>query len=123
MPPVQYQFKILNHPSLVAAMCRELKIAEYFDTRITNDSDARNVTIGQAVVAMIINGLDFTGQTLYLIPEFFEDKPIDRLIGEGIQAEHLNNKILGRALDSRCTGGVTLVGSHWWGQVFPFESH
>ena len=40
----------------------------------------RNVTIGQAVVAMIINGLGFTGQTLYLFPEFFEDKPIDRLL-------------------------------------------
>ena len=62
-------------------MCRELKIAEYIDARITNDSDVRNVTIGQAVVAMIINGLGFTGQTLYLFPEFFEDKPIDRLIG------------------------------------------
>ena len=52
-------------------MCRELKIAEYIDARITNDSDARNVTIGQAVVAMIINGLGFTGQTLYMFPEFF----------------------------------------------------
>ncbi|MBO9484203.1 DUF4277 domain-containing protein [Salinisphaera sp. G21_0] len=66
MPPVQYQFKNLNHLGLVAAMCREVKIAEYFDARITNDSDARNVTIGQAVVAMIINGQGFTGQTLYL---------------------------------------------------------
>ena len=74
-------------------MCRELKIAEYFDTRITNDPDARNVTIGQAVVAMIINRLGFTGQTLYMFPEFFEDKPIDRLIGEGIQAEYLNDKV------------------------------
>lgn len=107
MPPVQYQSKNLNHLGLVAAMCRELKIAEYFDARITNDSDARNVSIGQAVVAMIINGLGFTGQTLYLVPEFFEDKPIDRLIGEGIQAEHLNDKILGRALDSLYDVGVS----------------
>ena len=81
-------------------MCRELKIAEYIDARITNDSDVRNVTIGQAVVAMIINGLGFTGQTLYMFPDFYEDKPIYQLIGEGIQAEHLNDKILGRALDS-----------------------
>lgn len=100
MLPAQYQFKNLNHLGLVSAMCRELKIAEYIDARITNDSDVRNVTIGQAVVAMIINGLGFTGQTLYMFPEFFEDKPIDRLIGEGIQAEHLNDKVLGRALDS-----------------------
>ena len=107
MPPVQYQFKNLNHLGLVAAMCRELKIAEYIDAHITNDSDARNVTIGQAVIAMIINGLGFTGQTLYMFPEFFEDKPIDRLIGEGIQAEHLNDKVLGRALDSLYDAGVS----------------
>ena len=29
-------------PCLVATMCRELKIAEYIDARITNDSDVRN---------------------------------------------------------------------------------
>ncbi|WP_422444586.1 IS1634 family transposase [Endozoicomonas sp. ALB091] len=107
MLPVQYQFKNLNHLGLVAAMCRELRIAEYIDARITNDSDVRHVTIGQAVVAMIINGLGFTGQTLYMFPEFFEDKPIDRLIGEGIQPEHLNDKVLGRALDSLYDAGVS----------------
>lgn len=107
MLPVQYQMKNLNHLGLVAGMCRELKIAEYFDACITNDSDARNVTIGQAVVAMIINGLGFTGQALYLVPEFFADKPVDRLIAEGIQAEHLNDKILGRALDSLYDAGVS----------------
>ncbi|WP_419831146.1 DUF4277 domain-containing protein [Endozoicomonas atrinae] len=78
MPPFQYQFKSLNHLGLVAAMCRELKIAEYIDARITNDSDVRNVSIGQAVVAMIINGLGFSGQTLYMFPDFYEDKPIWR---------------------------------------------
>ncbi len=72
MLPAQYQSKNLNHLGLVAAMCRELKIAEYIDARITNDADERNVTIGQAVVAMIINGLGFTGQTLYMFPEFFD---------------------------------------------------
>jgi transposase len=107
MPPFQCQLESLNHLGLVAGMCQELKIAEYIDARITNDADARNVTIGQAVVAMIINGLGFTGQTLYLFPEFFEDKPIDRLIGEGIQAGHLNDKVLGRALDSLYDAGVS----------------
>ena len=51
---------------------------------------------------LIINGLGFTGQTLYLFPEFFEDKPIDRLIGEGIQPEHLNDKVLGREKTEPC---------------------
>ncbi|CAK8720450.1 Transposase [Candidatus Electrothrix gigas] len=36
---------------------------------------------------------------LYLTPHFFQDKPVDRLIGEGIEAHHLNDTTLGRALD------------------------
>lgn len=67
MLPVQYQSRNLNHPGLVAAMRREQKIAEYFDGCKANDFDVCNVTIGQAMVAMIINGLvGSTGQTLYL---------------------------------------------------------
>ena len=72
MLPVQHQIKNLKRPGLIAAMCRELKIADYSDVRITNAPDARNVTIGQVVVAMTINGLGFTGQTLYIFTEFFK---------------------------------------------------
>ncbi|MCI5208326.1 MAG: DUF4277 domain-containing protein [Candidatus Electrothrix sp. ATG2] len=39
------------------------------------------------------------GTFLYLTPHFFQDKPVDRLIGEGIKAQHLNDTTLGRALD------------------------
>ncbi|WP_422450395.1 MULTISPECIES: DUF4277 domain-containing protein [unclassified Endozoicomonas] len=53
------------------------RIAEYIDARITNDSDVRNVTIGQAVVATIINGLGFTGQTLYIVV-MYTTKPVFR---------------------------------------------
>ena len=50
--------------------------------------------------AMILNGLGFANRTLYLMPHFFKDKPIERLLGEGIKAEHLNDDTLGRAMDS-----------------------
>jgi hypothetical protein len=36
---------------------------------------------------------------LYLTPHFFQDKPVDRLIGEGIEARHLNDTVLDRALE------------------------
>ena len=107
MVPAHYQIKNLNHLGLVAGMCRELKIAEYIDARIPNDADERNVTIGQTVVAMIINGLGFTGQTLHMFPEFFASKPVDRLIAPDIKPEHLNDKVLGRALDSLFDAGVS----------------
>jgi hypothetical protein len=37
------------------------------------------------VAAMIINGLGFTAKPLYLSPDFFESKPVSRLIGVAVQ--------------------------------------
>jgi transposase len=34
------------------------------------------------------------------MPHFFKDKPVERLLGEGVAAEHLNDDALGRALDA-----------------------
>ena len=34
------------------------------------------------------------------MPHFFKDKPVERLLGQGIAAEHLNDDALGRALDA-----------------------
>ena len=69
----------------------------------------RKVTIGQAVKAMILNGLGFVNQALYLTPEFFENKATERLMGHGILPEHLNDDTLGRALDSLYESDVTVL--------------
>ena len=39
--------------------------------------------------------------------QFFERVPTERLIGEGVQPEHLNHGVLGRALDDLFEYGVT----------------
>jgi transposase len=56
---------------------------------------------------MVLNGLGFINQQLYLVPHFFQNKPISRLIAPGIQASHLNDDTLGRARDTLYTFGVT----------------
>ena len=43
------------------------------------------------------------------MPHFFKDKPIERLVGEGIEAEHLNDDTLRRALDAPYTYGPETV--------------
>ena len=48
---------------------------------------------------MVLNGLGFVNQRLYLFPKFFQDKPVDRLIGKGIEADELNEHVMGRSLD------------------------
>jgi transposase len=98
--PDRYKSKSINHLGLVAGMCDELGLSELIDQIIPQCQEKRTVSIGQAVKAMILNGLGFTHRALYLTPLFFQDKPVDRLIGPGIHAEHLNDDVLGRALDT-----------------------
>jgi len=51
--------------------------------------------------------LGFVQQSLYLTPRFFKNRPTERLIGEGVEPEHLKDDTLGRALDSLYDYGVT----------------
>ncbi len=106
-----YQSKILDHLGLVAGMYDELGIGDVIDRAIKQDHSQRHVSIGQAVKAMVLNGLGFVNQRLYLVPSFFQSKPTDRLIGEGVHAEHLNDDTLGRALDSLFEHDVTTLYS------------
>lgn len=97
----------LDHLGIVAGTCRELRIAERIDDLIANKDPRRVVSCGQAVVAMIINGLGFVGRTLYMTPEFFANKPVQRLFDKDITAEDLNDNALGKALDEIARFGPT----------------
>lgn len=89
----------LDHHGLVAATCHELGIAGKINARIGSQAPDRIVQSGEAVVAMILNGLGFTQHRLYLTPQFFQDKPVSWLLGADIEAHHLNDDTLGKALD------------------------
>ena len=102
-----YQSQVLDHLGLVAAMYEELGIGEVIDRAITQDATKRTVSLGQAVKAMVLNGLGFVNQQLYLVPHFFHNKPTARLVGPGIEASHLNDDVLGRTLEGLYTAGVT----------------
>ena len=78
-------------------MFEELGITEVLDHATQQDSEMRIVTVGHAVKAMVLNGLGFVNQQLYLVPHFFQNKPLPRLIAPGVEARHLNDDTLGRA--------------------------
>ena len=105
--PQPYRTLILDHLGLVAGMFEELGITEVIDKATQQDPEMRIVTAGHAVKAMVLNGLGFINQQLYLVPHFFQNKPISRLIAPGIQASPLNDDTLGRALDTLYNFGVT----------------
>jgi len=95
-----YSSYTLDHLGLVAGMIDELGLSELTDTVIKQDLEQRKVSVGICIKAMILNGLGFVNRALYLMPHFFKDKPVERLLGKGIKAEHLNDDTLGRALDA-----------------------
>jgi transposase len=94
---VDYQTERLDHLGIVAGVCREVGIAAWLDAQA--GENRRQVSIGTAVVAMILNGLGFSNRQLYLVPQFFANKPVEHLLGKGITADMLNDDTLGRTLD------------------------
>lgn len=101
--------KILDNLGLVSQMFDELEIGKTIDSLIPQDMSQRNVSIGQCVKAMVLNGLGFVNQQLYLLPRFFESKPLERFFGSGVLSEHFNDDTLGRSLDSLFSSGLTPV--------------
>jgi transposase len=93
----EYQTERLDHLGIVAGVCREAGIAEWLDKQAGEQQ--RLVSVGAATVAMILNGLGFSNRQLYLVPQYFENKPVEHLLGEGITADMLNDDCLGRTLD------------------------
>ena len=93
----EYQNERLDHLGIVAGVCREIGLVEWLDRQA---GEKRNlVSIGTATMAMVLNGLGFSNRQLYLVPQFFANKPVEHLLGTGISADMLHDDCLGRTLD------------------------
>jgi transposase len=99
--------KNLDHLGLVAGMCDEIGIVDLIDRACGPQDPNKHLTYGQCVKCMLLNGLGFVGRTLYLYSEYFEDKPIEHLVGANVKPEQVDDNVLGRALDKLFELGVT----------------
>jgi transposase len=102
---VSYTPERLDHLGIVAGICREIGLAELLDGH--TEPSRQRVSVGTATVAMVLNGLGFSNRRLYLVPQFFENKPVERLLGDGVKASDLNDVCLGRTLDRLYDHDVT----------------
>jgi transposase len=102
-----YRSQVLDHLGLVAGMFDELGIGAVLDHATQQNPEMRDLTVGEAVKAMVLNGLGFINQALYLVPRFFHNKPTYRLISPRVAPDQLNDDALGRALDTLYAYGVT----------------
>lgn len=109
---VENAFKVsqIQHLGIVAGMCNEIGLIKTIDRFIPKPK--RKVSLGRSVQAMILNGLGFTGRALYLTPEFFRNRPVETLIGEGLTAEDLHDDCMGTALDALYEYGITELFYH-----------
>jgi Domain of unknown function (DUF4277) len=59
-------------------VCQEIELAGWLDAQ--EPGNRQQVSVGTATVAMIPNGLGFSNRQLYLVPQFFANKPIEHLL-------------------------------------------
>jgi transposase len=98
----------IDHCALVAGIIDQMCLVEKIN-QILGTHHQEIVSPGQAVKAMILNGLGLVSAPLYLFEKFFVGKATEHLLGEGISPEHLNDDRLGRVLDKLYEAGLTQV--------------
>lgn len=100
----------IDHLGVVMGTINRLGLIELIDNRLGRDSQ-EEISSGEAVAGMILNGLGFSHGPLYLMCQFFANKPLEHLFRPGVQASHFNRFKLGRVLDAVSTYGCSLLFS------------
>jgi hypothetical protein len=77
-PSETYINERLDHLGIVAGVCQEIGLASYLDGQ--TGKKQHHVSVGTATVAMILNGLGLSNRRLYLVPQFFANKPVEHLL-------------------------------------------
>jgi transposase len=100
----------LDHLGLIASLIKDVGLIDMIDTRLVPD-EQEEITPGEAMAGMILNGLGFANRPLSLTPQFFANKPLDLLFREGVRAEMFNRFKLGRTLEEVYAYGCDLLFS------------
>ena len=100
------EIKNINHLGIVAGIIDELSIVNIINQELVID-EQEIVNSGEIVKAIILNGLGFVSQPLYLFPKFFENKATEHLLGNGIKPKHLNEHKIGRVMDKLYQYGLS----------------
>jgi len=104
----QFSSAHLGHLGLVADKIDSLKLIDLIDNRLpVSEVYGAKVSHGERVAAMIMNGLGFIDNRLYLFPKFLSDKPLDRLFNRPVEAKWFNDDASGRCLDEIAAYGTT----------------
>jgi transposase len=88
----------LDHFGLIASVIKDVGLISMIDARLIPDKQ-EELTPGEAVGGMILNGLGFANRPRSLTPQFFANTPRDLLFRSGVEARLFNRFKRGRTLD------------------------
>ncbi len=89
----------LDHLGIIAGVIKDIGLIELIDARIPKHAK-QEISTGEAVAGMIINGLGFSDRPMTLTPQFFQTKAMEALFRTGVTPDMFNRFKLGRALDA-----------------------
>src|ERR1700676_1121470 len=85
------EIKSIDHLGIVASIIDQIGLVDKVNKHLKIRDLMSKVSMGDRVKALILNGLGFTNTTMYLVSEFFSNKPVDRLFGSHITSKDLND--------------------------------
>ena len=92
----------LDHLGIIGGILKDVNMRFLVNKALSSSkfSATRKVTHGDSVCAMVLNGLGFSNRAMYLVADFFKNKPVESLIHPSISASDLNDDALGKTLDA-----------------------
>ncbi|WP_430639801.1 IS1634-like element ISCwa1 family transposase [Crocosphaera watsonii WH 8501] len=94
----EIQVKNLDHLGIVTGLIDEIGIVKIINNKLGIDVREK-ISAGTVVKSILINGLGFVSRPLSLFSQFFQDKAIEKLLGERIKPDYLNDDKIGRVMD------------------------
>jgi transposase len=95
---MEIDVKRIDQLGIVAGTIKDLGIIDMVNKQIGCD-DQEEISAGEVIAGMILNGLGFVSRPLMLTPQFFENKALEVLIRKGMIPDHFNRHKIGRILD------------------------
>ena len=104
----ELNIKNLDHLGIVAGLVDEIGIVKTINEKLGIDPREK-ISAGTVVKAILLNGLGFVSRPLYLFSQFFEDKAIENLLGEGVKSDYINDDKIGRVMDELYKYGLNTI--------------
>ncbi|CDG49523.1 IS1634-like element ISCca6 family transposase [Cardinium endosymbiont of Bemisia tabaci] len=99
---------VLDHLGIISSVIDKIGLMSKIDARLpVSQEKGAKLTMGERVSAMILNGLGFMDDRLYMFPEFLSNKPVDKLFRPDVRSDMFNDHALGRCLDAISDYGPT----------------